>query len=60
MFFLALQGRFPTSRNEKGTLTAAHLAGKGSLAGDKRGYKYPLGGIWKEKSKEKNKEENIC
>ena len=33
----------------QGTLGAAHLAGEGSLAGDKRGYKYPLGGIWKEK-----------
>ena len=56
--FLALQGRLPDIEDRlghaQGTPGAAHLAGEGSLAGDKRGYKYPLGGIWKEKNKENN------
>ena len=33
----------------QGMLSAKDLVAKGSPAGDKRGYKYPLGGIWKEK-----------
>ena len=51
---------FPTSRNERGMLKACSghargmleakdVAAEGSLAGDKKGYKYPLGGIWKKK-----------
>ena len=58
--FLALQGRLRDIEGQRGTngartgheqgrVGAAHLAGEGPLAGDKRGYKYPLGGIWKEK-----------
>ena len=45
--------RLPDIEPQKGTTGAAPLAGEGPLAGDKRGYKYPLGGIWKEKSKGK-------
>ena len=42
--FLAHQGRLPDIEGQKGTVGAAPLAGLSPLAGDKRGYKYPLGG----------------
>ena len=44
--FSPTRAAFPTSTNGLRATSRAHLAAKGSLAGDKRGYKYPLGGIY--------------
>ena len=51
--FLAHQGPLPDIETQRGTVRAAIVAGQSPLAGDKRGYNYPLGGCWKEKLKKK-------
>ena len=58
--FSHTRAAFPTSGNGWGTVRAAHLAGQGPLAGDKRGYKYPLGGIWKERARTRTRKGTIA